>query len=95
MAQFNSDTARQAGEKSSRAGIPNKDISRREWIGEFLTGYMDTQFVEDFYSLSQSERIKIAVKLMEFDTAKIRAMQHYDTGLNEDLVIRQPGKPGS
>lgn len=59
----------------SRAGIPNKETSRRDWIKLFLDDYTNEKLKEDFYSLTPGERIKYAVKLMEFDTPKLRNIE--------------------
>lgn len=86
MAQFDSETGKEAGQKSSRAGIPNKETSRREWITTFLNDYTNEKLKEDFYSLTPGERIKFAVKLMEFDTPKLRTIE--EKTLNPITTIR-------
>lgn len=75
MPKFDNETGKQAGKKSSRAGIPNKDVSGREWIKSFLEDYRKEKWKEDFYSLTPGERQKIAVKLMEYDVPKLRSME--------------------
>ena len=94
---FNSKTGTKAGQKSSRAGVPNKDTCRREWISDFLNKYFNGKLKEDFDSLAPGERVKAALKLLEFDTPRLQSttLSNDFEKLTEEqldqIISRMPG----
>jgi len=71
---FDKHTGKQAGRKSSRDGVPNK-TDRRTVISELLDDYFPHKFRKNFSKLSDDMQMKVMLKLLEFDTAKLRNVE--------------------
>ena len=72
MAKFNSDSAREAGHRSSRKGVPNRIPKQaRLFISDFLGA--DQEAAEtDWNDLTPWERWQMRARLMEFVVPKLQ-----------------------
>jgi len=71
---FDKETGKHAGRKSSRDGVPNK-TDRRTVISGLLDDYFPHKFKKNFNKLSDDMQMKVMLKLLEFDTAKLRSVE--------------------
>lgn len=68
---FNSDTARQAGRKSTRRGIPNRATSDlRQVVADLLDRNADA-IVKDLEALEPKDRVNAWIRLLEFSLPKL------------------------
>jgi len=89
---FDKETGKYAGRKSSRNGVPNK-TDRRKVISDLLDDYFPNGFKKNFSKLSADTQAKVMLKMLEFDTAKKRAVQFDDrNNINEDKLTERQKK---
>lgn len=70
----NKDLARQAGQKSSRAGVPNKATSDvREAFKLLIEGNLD-KMQSDLDSLEPKDRLQILIQLSKFVLPQLQAI---------------------
>jgi hypothetical protein len=75
---FNSETAKKAGEKSSRSGVRNRIGSElKEKLLLTLSQNIDN-FQKDFKALKPKERIEMTIKLFEYALPKIKNAEKTD-----------------
>lgn len=74
MAQkgFTSESAKRAGKKSTRKGVPNKATSElRKRVNDFLDGNWD-KLLNDIDKLEPKDRIETYLKIMEYGLPKLQ-----------------------
>lgn len=90
MPKFDSNSARKAGKKSSRAGVPNKaNAALRERVHALIDDNYQ-QVVRDIKSLKPRERVDAWLKLLEYALPKLqRSEMSIDiTNLSDEEVDR-------
>lgn len=83
---FTSETAREAGKKSTRSGKPNRNTAEiRERFKDLLENNLET-IQKDLEQLEPRERIKALLDLARYVVPTLRATE-LKTDLNREIVI--------
>jgi hypothetical protein len=79
---FDTNTARQAGRKSSRTGKPNKAAADlRQVVTDLLEGNIEA-ITKDIQALEPKDRVTAWVKLLEFALPKLNRTQSELSGID-------------
>jgi len=79
---FDTNTARQAGRKSSRTGKPNKAAADlRQVVTDLLEGNIEA-ITKDIQALEPKDRVTAWVKLLEFALPKLNRTQSEISGID-------------